>query len=156
MTITRSCSRLLESHKNLGLFKYNRGAAYTSLPRWLSGEESTCQCRTLRFDPWVRKIFWRSKWQPTPVFLSGKSYGQRSLEGYSPRNCKSWTQLDRNMYFPYKDKPWLLTSLKLEMAECVFSTIWENIRRHRQILLHMQTSLLAMESLSCLFLYFPI
>ena len=27
---------------------------------------------------------WRRKWQPTPVFLSGKSHGQRSLVGYSP------------------------------------------------------------------------
>ena len=36
------------------------------------------------FDPWVRKISWRKKWQPTPVFLPGKSLGQRSLAGYSP------------------------------------------------------------------------
>ena len=36
-----------------------------------------------RFDPWVGKIPWRRKWQPTPVFLSGKSHGQRSLAGYS-------------------------------------------------------------------------
>ena len=35
-------------------------------------------------DPCVRKIPWRRKWQPTPVFLPGKSYGQRSLVGYSP------------------------------------------------------------------------
>ena len=33
-----------------------------------------------RFDPWVRKIPWSRKWQPTPVFLPGKSHGQRSLE----------------------------------------------------------------------------
>ena len=32
----------------------------------------------------VRKIPWRRKWQPTPVFLPGKSHGQRSLVGYSP------------------------------------------------------------------------
>ena len=32
-------------------------------------------------DPWVRKIPWRRKWQPTPVFLPGKSHGQRSLAG---------------------------------------------------------------------------
>ena len=63
------------------------------LPRQLSGEESTCRCRRLGFDPWVRKIPWRSKWQPTPVFLPGKPHGQRSLVGYSPRGCKSWTQL---------------------------------------------------------------
>ena len=36
------------------------------------------------FDPWVGKIPWRRKWQPTPVFLPGESHGQRSLVGYSP------------------------------------------------------------------------
>ena len=35
-------------------------------------------------DPWVRKIPWRRKWQPTPVFLPRNSHGQRSLVGYSP------------------------------------------------------------------------
>ena len=34
-------------------------------------------------DPWVRKILWRRKWQPTPVFLPGEFHGQRSLAGYS-------------------------------------------------------------------------
>ena len=34
--------------------------------------------RRLRFNPWVQK----RKWQPTLVFLSGKSHGQRSLVGY--------------------------------------------------------------------------
>jgi len=32
-----------------------------------------------RFNPWVSKIPWRRKWQPTPIFLLGKSHGQRSL-----------------------------------------------------------------------------
>ena len=41
------------------------------------------QCRGHRFDPWVRKIPWRRKWQPTPVCLPGKSRGQKSLGGYS-------------------------------------------------------------------------
>ena len=36
------------------------------------------------FNSWVGKIPWRRKWQPTPRFLSGKSYGQRTLAGYSP------------------------------------------------------------------------
>ena len=52
------------------------------LPRRPSGKESTCQGRRLkrcRFDPWVSKISWRRKWQPTPVFLPGKSHGQRLL-----------------------------------------------------------------------------
>ena len=55
------------------------------LPRRLSHKESTCQCRRHEFDPWVGKILWRRKWQPTPVFLSGKSHG---LAGYSLWGCK--------------------------------------------------------------------
>ena len=58
------------------------------LPRWFSGKESTCQCRRYRFNPWVRKIPWRGKWQPTPIFLPRKSHGQRSLAGYSPWCCR--------------------------------------------------------------------
>ena len=34
------------------------------------------------------KIPWRRNWQPTPVFLPGKSHGQRSLVGYSPWSHK--------------------------------------------------------------------
>ena len=40
------------------------------------------QCRRLGFDPWVGKIPWRREWLPTPVFLPGKSHGQRNLAGY--------------------------------------------------------------------------
>ena len=57
------------------------------LSRWLSSKESACQCRRCRragFDPWIGKIPWSRKWQPTPVFLPGKSHGQGSLAGYSP------------------------------------------------------------------------
>ena len=55
------------------------------LPWWLSGKEHTCQCRRFRFDPWVRKIPWRRKGKPTPVFLPGKSHGERCLAG-----CSLW------------------------------------------------------------------
>ena len=58
------------------------------LPRWLSGKESALSSRKLAFDPWVRKMPWRKKWQPSPVFLPGESHGQRSLVGYSPRGHK--------------------------------------------------------------------
>ena len=40
------------------------------------------------FDPWVGKIPWRRKWQPTPVFFPGELHGQKSLAGYSPRGRK--------------------------------------------------------------------
>ena len=36
-----------------------------------------------QLDPWVGKTLWRKEWQPTPVFLPGKSSEQRSLVGYS-------------------------------------------------------------------------
>ena len=55
-------------------------------------KKSTCQCRRHRrhgLDPWVGKIPWRRKWQPTPAFLPGKSHGQRSLVGcclWSPKH----------------------------------------------------------------------
>ena len=52
---------------------------------WHSGKESACHCRRhkrCRFNPWVGKIPGRRK--PTPVFLLGRSHGQRSLVGYSP------------------------------------------------------------------------
>ena len=53
-----------------------------------AGKESTCQCRRCRFDPWVGKIPLLRKWQPTSVFLVGKSHGQRSLLDYSPWSWK--------------------------------------------------------------------
>ena len=53
-------------------------------PGGLVVKESSCQYRRLGFDPGVRKIPWRRKWQPTPIFFPGKSHGQRSLAGYSP------------------------------------------------------------------------
>ena len=61
------------------------------LPRWHSGKESTCQCRRYKrrgFDPWVRKISWSRKWQPSPASLPGKLQGERSLVGYSPWGCE--------------------------------------------------------------------
>ena len=64
------------------------GIWHRGLPRWLSGNEPACQCRRLPFDPWVRNVPWRRKWQPTPVFLPGESQGLRSLVGYSPWGCK--------------------------------------------------------------------
>ena len=62
--------------------------------RWCRGQESACQCKRPRFDPWVRKIPWRRKWQPTPVFLPGESHGQRSLAGSSPWGRKESTRLN--------------------------------------------------------------
>ena len=73
------------------------------LSRRLSGKEYTCQCRRHRrhaFSPWVRKIPWDRKWQPTPVFLHGKFHGQRSLVGYSPWDHK---ESGLSMHAPISD-----------------------------------------------------
>ena len=51
------------------------------------GKESPCQfrrCKKHEFDPWVRKMPRRRKWQYTPVFFPEKFQGQRNLVGYSP------------------------------------------------------------------------
>ena len=42
----------------------------------------------LGFDPWVGKIPFSSEWQPSQVFLTGKSHGQRVLAGYRPHGCQ--------------------------------------------------------------------
>ena len=47
------------------------------------------------FDPWVRKIPWRRKRQPTPVFMPGKSHGPRSLVGYTPWGRKESDTTER-------------------------------------------------------------
>ena len=51
-----------------------------------SGKESACQCMRPKrhgFNPWVRKILWKRKWQPIPVFLHRESNRQICLVGYS-------------------------------------------------------------------------
>ena len=46
----------------------------------------------VEFGLWVGKIPWK---QSTPVFLPGKSHGQRSLEGYSPQGRKESDTTER-------------------------------------------------------------
>ena len=72
---------------------------FFQLPTWPQGgfpggtvgKESSCQCRRHKrhgFDPWIRKIPWRRKWQSTLVFLPIKFQWQRSPVGYSPLGHK--------------------------------------------------------------------
>ena len=54
---------------------------------------------------------WRREWQPTPVFLPGKFYGQRNLVGYSSWGRKKWDMTEHltlSLSLPWKesyDKP---------------------------------------------------
>ena len=79
---------------SLCLTYFTEHNALTGLPCDSVGKESACnardclQCRRPRFDPWIRKIPWRRKWQASPGSLPRKSHGQRSLVGYSSWDCK--------------------------------------------------------------------
>jgi len=88
LTFPSKCNNLLIYNLPICVILCTTVIAILWLPRWLSGKESAYQSRKHRrggFDPWVRKIPWRRKWQHTPVFLPGKFHGQRrSLVGYSP------------------------------------------------------------------------
>ena len=59
----------------------------TGLSRWLRGKNLPAMQ-----EMWVQSLGqedpWRQEWQPTPVFLLGKSHGQRSLVGHSPQDHK--------------------------------------------------------------------
>ena len=78
---------------------------WPGFPGGTSGEEPSCQRRTHErcgFDPWVRKIPWKRKWQLIPIFLPGKSHGQRSLPGMKSRTLLKQlsTHLTILNYFP--------------------------------------------------------
>ena len=68
---------------------------FTGLPWWLSGKESSYQCKRCRrhgFSPWVGKIPWRRVWQPTPLFLPGDSWTEEP-GGLQSMGSQSQTQL---------------------------------------------------------------
>ena len=59
-------------------------------------KESVCQCTRHKrrgFDPWVGKMPWRRNWQPTPVFLPGKSMDRGAWQAVVHGVTKSRTQL---------------------------------------------------------------
>ena len=62
---------------------------FLGFPCGSAGKESAHQSRGWRFDPWLGEDPLGMKWQPNPVFLPGKSCGQRSLVGCSPWGCKA-------------------------------------------------------------------
>ena len=102
---------------------------------WLKGKESACQCRFYRgeFDLWVGKIPWRRKWQSTPVFLPGKSHGQRILEDYSPwgyRRVKHDLATKQQQYIirQLMSLPPLATSFKqsfVHISQYFFKTVYQ-------------------------------
>ena len=91
------------SMREINLSLLLKAISLIRLPRWCSGKQSACQCRRRkrhRFDPWVGKIPWSSKWQPTPVILPGEFHGERSLVDYSPWGCKELDTTEHTHTFP--------------------------------------------------------
>ena len=75
------------------------------------------------FDPWIGKVSWRRKWQPTPVFLPEESHGWKSLVGYSPWDRKELTRLSDFTSLMYSDGWWLLANRTILCADHPL-TIW--------------------------------
>ena len=81
----------------------------SGFPSGSEGKESACQNSRHRFSPWVGKIPWRRKRQPTPVFLREKSHGQRSLASSVHGDANKWDrtwQLNNNKRQPPFVKDW--------------------------------------------------
>ena len=63
-----------------------------ALPGSSDGKESACNARD-RFDPWVRKIPWRSEWQLSPIFLLENPMDRGAWRTTVHGVTKSWTRL---------------------------------------------------------------
>ena len=75
-------------------------------PGGSDGKSVCLLCGRPHFNPWVGKIPWRRKWQPTPVFLPGKFHGRRSLIGYNRWGCKESVTTER-LHFHFHQVPQL-------------------------------------------------
>ena len=64
------------------IYLENALTCITFFPSTSVSKESACNAGD-QGSTWDGKSPWRRKWQPTPLFLPGKSHGQRSLAGYS-------------------------------------------------------------------------
>ena len=99
------------------------------------------QCRRHGFTPWVGRTPWWRKWQPTPLFLPGKSCGQRSLAACSPWSHKeldtteqltthAFNQLLKTRAFSllWIQIPPVLTLIRQLQVDCL-----ENVLKYLQI-----------------------
>ena len=75
------------------------------------GKVSACNAEDLGLIPWVRKIPWRRKWEPTPVLLPEKFREWRSLVGYSPWGHKESDMTERlHFLFMFLEELYINTS----------------------------------------------
>ena len=63
--------------------------------QWLKKKKKkkkpACQGRRHRFNPWIGKIPWRRRWQPTPVFMPGDPQTEEP-GGLQSMRSQSWAQ----------------------------------------------------------------
>ena len=110
----------------------NLHIVFQGFPGGSEGKASACNAGDPGLIPWVGKIPWRRKWQPTLVLLPGKSHGWRILVGYSPWICKEWDTTEQ-LHFHF---------------HFVFHSVCTN--------LHFRESSLQREYLKIFFLYWSI
>ena len=117
----------------------------SQLPQWLSRWRICLQCRRhrrCRFNPWVKKIPWRRKWKPCPVFLPEKSPGQRRLVGYSPKKKVTKSQeawATKHPFFAKSTLFWFLYFCTMFWNQrppallfflrllCLFGVLWDSV-----------------------------
>ena len=83
-----SCLRLVGYFLSLGMIQISHlkllSLSSFSMLFSVHSDSNSRESRRSKFDSWVRKIPWRTEWQPTLISLAGEFQGQRSLVGYSP------------------------------------------------------------------------
>ena len=82
-TVKRNANICSEKNSYMNIHLYLCGASQLAL-MVKNPPTNARDIKRRRFNPRVREIPWRRKWQPTPLFLPGESFGQRSVVDYSP------------------------------------------------------------------------
>ena len=102
-----------------------------SFPKWLSGKESACQCRTHGFDRWSGKKPYRRKWQPTPVFLPGELHGAwcATVHGVTEKLDKTWQLKSSNSIAP-SWWPMILWAFILNPQNCKYKHTYSRTDSH--------------------------
>ena len=89
--------------------------------------------------PLILLLIWRRKWQATPVFLPGKSHGQRTLVSYSPRGHKrvghDLTTKQQQQFSIYTLPPFLLARPPLLIPCTLGCKLCESLKHLSLILL---------------------
>ena len=123
--------------------------SHRDFPGGSDGKSVCLQCGRPGFNPWIRKILWRRKWQPNPVLLPGKSHGRSSPVGYSHGVAKSRTRLS-NLTCTFKESqifPNLFVLAVLVMVVQLDSNTKITKYEYKRVVTSMRTKLNALKRL---------